>query len=417
MAVNWPADKIERKPVSDLVPYARNARTHTDHQIDQIAASIREWGWTMPVLVAEDGTIIAGHARVQAAQKLGVDEIPCVVAEGWTEAQRKAYVIADNQLTLNGGWDSELLGTELAELGDMGFDLSLTGLDMDAIEQLTAEKTDGLTDEDETPEAEEKAVTRTGDTWLLGRHRVRCGDSTSADDVTALLNGVEPHLMVTDPPYGVEYDPGWRNGDGNGKGGVGSGTRAVGAVHNDERCDWLDAYSLFPGEVAYVWHGAMNAPTVASNLADCGFQLRAQVIWAKQKLVPGRGHYHWQHEPCWYAVKGTGHWQGSRKESTLWQIDKPVKSETGHSTQKPVECMRRPIVNNSAPGQPVYDPFLGSGTTLIAGEKEGRPVYGIELDPSYCDVIVKRWQDFTGQQAVLEGDGRTFDEIRAEREA
>lgn len=247
---------------------------------------------------------------------------------------------------------------------------------------------------------------------LRSRHRLVCGDSTSADVVGKLLGDVKPHLMVTDPPYGVEYDPSWRA-----KAGVNTATAATGKVLNDDNADWRDAWALFPGDVAYVWHADRFSPVVAESLQVCGFAMRALIIWGKSQLVMGRGDYHSQHEPCWYAVrkKGTGHWAGDRKQSTLWSIDKPRKSETGHSTQKPVECMKRPIENNSSPGQAVYEPFSGSGTTIIAGEMTGRSVYAIELNPAYVDVAVKRWQDFTGQQATLECDGRTFAELEAER--
>jgi DNA modification methylase len=255
-----------------------------------------------------------------------------------------------------------------------------------------------------------------GDVWLLGKHRIVCGDSTDADTVAKCLNGVVLHLMVTDPPYGVEYDANWRNKatrtDGSADGG-----RATGVVLNDDRADWRETWALFPGDVAYVWHAGLFAATVAESLEVCNFQLRSQIVWAKQQFAIGRGDYHWQHEPCWYAVrKGSkGYYDGGRKQSTLWQIDKPQKSETGHSTQKPVECMKRPIENNSSPGQAVYEPFSGSGTTIIAGEMTGRSIHAIELNPAYVDVAVKRWQDFTGNQAVLEGDGRTFDEVAGER--
>ena len=243
-------------------------------------------------------------------------------------------------------------------------------------------------------------------------HRIICGDSTSADTVAALLGDVKPHLMVTDPPYGVEYDASWREEAGA----SGSGT-AKGKVLNDDRADWREAWALFPGDVAYVWHADKFSPVVAESLEVNGLQMRNMIIWAKSSLVMSRGDYHSQHEPCWYAVrKGKkGHFDGGRKQTTLWQIDKPRKSETGHSTQKPVECMKRPIENNSSPGQAVYEPFSGSGTTIIAGEMTGRHIYAIELNPAYVDVAVKRWQDFTGQQATLEGDGRTFAELEAER--
>jgi DNA modification methylase len=402
--------ELEWRPVSDIIPYARNARTHSDEQVAEIAASISEFGWTNPLLVDGENGVIAGHGRLSAARKLGYEEVPCIELSGLTERQKQAYILADNRLAQNAGWDTEVLASELSDLQSADFDLELLGFGEDELNALLAESTpEGDTDEDEAPEPEDNPVTEQGDTWLLGKHRVRCGDSTSADDVAALLNGVEPHLMVTDPPYGVNYDAQWRERSGLQNSG------AYGKVDNDDNADWREAWSLFPGDVAYVWHSATKAPVVAESLEACGFEMRAQIVWAKSSLAIGRGHYHWQHEPCWYAVKNNGHWQGSRKESTLWQIDKPQKSETGHSTQKPVECMRRPIVNNSAPGQPVYDPFLGSGTTLIAGETEGRPVYGMELTPEYVDVIVKRWQDFTGKQAVLEGDGRAFPDIEQER--
>lgn len=410
MKANWPADKVERRPIDALIPYANNARTHSDEQVAQIAASMKEWGWTNPVLIDETGMIIAGHGRVLAARKLGFDEVPVMVADGWTDAQKKAYVLADNQLALNAGWDAELLSTELKGLDDLGFDLALLGFN--DLDSLLAEKTEGLTDPDEVPDAPVNPVTVLGDVWQLGKHRIVCGDSTDADTVATVLNGVEPHLMVTDPPYGVEYDASWR-GEAKSSDGrrTSLGVHAKGKVENDDRADWSEAWALFPGEVAYVWHAGLFAGVVAESLQASDFKLRSQIIWKKSNFAIGRGDYHWHHEPCWYAVRGTGHWAGDRKQSTIWEIPKPQKSETGHSTQKPVECMKRPIENNSSPGQAVYEPFSGSGTTIIAGEMTGRHVYAIELSPQYVDVAVKRWQDFTGQQAMLEGDGRTFDEV------
>lgn len=410
---HWPADKVERRKVADLTPYARNSRTHSDEQVAQIAASIKEWGWTVPVLIEPDGGIIAGHGRVMAAQRLGITEVPCMIADGWSEGQKRAYIIADNKLALNAGWDDEMLRVEFAELGDLGFDLGLTGFGEMELGALLADKTEGLTDPDDVPDAPEQPVTVEGDVWLLGRHRIICGSSTEADTVEKVLNGVEPHLMVTDPPYGVEYDADWRNKALGGSG------RATGVVKNDDAADWREAWALFPGDVAYVWHAGNMAHVVADSLLACDLHIRAQIIWAKSQLVIGRGDYHPQHEPCWYAVrKGRkGHYDGGRKQTTLWQIDKPRKSETGHSTQKPVECMKRPIENNSSPGQAVYEPFSGSGTTIIAAEMTGRHCYAIDIDPVYVDVAVKRWQDFTGLDATLEGDGRTFNEIAAHREA
>lgn len=412
----WPADKVERRKVSELVPYARNARTHTPEQVSQIAASIKEWGWTVPVLVDEKGGIIAGHGRVLAAQKLGIADVPAMTAAGWTEAQKRAYVLADNKLALNAGWDTDLLKVELTELADLDFDMPLIGFNDDELAALLADKTDGLTDPDEVPEPPVNPVTVEGDVWLLGKHRIICGDSTKADDVAKALNGVEPHLMVTDPPYGVEYDPDWRN-HAHRSDGTPIGASAKGTVRNDDKADWREAWALFPGDVAYVWHADQHAKTVVESLEAADFKIRTQIIWAKQQFAIGRGDYHHQHEPCWYAVKKgkAGHYVGGRKQSTLWEIDKPQKSETGHGTQKPVECMKRPIENNSSPGQAVYEPFSGSGTTIIAGEMTGRSVHAIELNPAYVDVAVKRWQDFTGKTAILEGDGRAFSDVAGSR--
>lgn len=261
-----------------------------------------------------------------------------------------------------------------------------------------------------TPEAPETPVSRPGDLWLMGAHRLLCGDATSGADVARLLGGVRPHLMVTDPPYGVEYDPAWRNRAGAAE------TRRTGKVLNDDRADWREAWALFPGDVVYVWHGALHAAVVAESLAACGFAIRSQIIWAKERLVMSRGHYHWQHEPCWYAVRGKGHWSGDRKQSTLWSIpNRDQDAATVHGTQKPVECMRRPILNNSSRGQAVYEPFAGSGTTLVAAETTGRACLAMELDPAYVDVAVRRWEAFASGAAVLDGDGRRFAEIAAER--
>lgn len=402
---------LERRSVSDLIPYARNARTHSDGQVAQIAASIREFGFTNPVLIDADNGIIAGHGRVLAARKLGLADVPVLVLDYLTDAQRRAYVIADNKLALNAGWDDEALRAEIESLGDDEFDLTLLGFDEAELNALMAEKSEGLTDPDEVPEVGDMAVTELGEVWLLGMHRLVCGDSTDADTVAKALNGVSPHLMVTDPPYGVEYDPAWRE-----KAGVAA--TAKGKVLNDDKADWREAWALFPGDVAYVWHAGLYAGVVGDSLAACDLMLRSQIIWDKGQLVLSRGDYHWEHEPCWYAVKkgAKGHWAGDRKQTTVWHIAKPKKNETGHGTQKPVECMKRPIENNSSPGQAVYEPFSGSGTTIIAGEMTGRAVHAIELNPAYIDVAVKRWQDFTGKQATLESTGQTFEEVMLVRQ-
>jgi DNA modification methylase len=403
-------------PTADLIPYARNSRTHSEAQVTKIASSIKEFGFINPVVTDGKNGIVAGHGRVLAANKLALKEVPCVEASHLTEAQKRAYVIADNRMALDAGWDIDLLKVELGDLQGLDFDLSLTGFDLGELKNFLAEKTDGLTDPDAVPETPANPVTVLGDVWLMGKHRLMCGDSTVATDVEALLAGVKPHLMVTDPPYGVVYDPNWRN-EADRANGKKIGARATGKVMNDDKADWREAWALFPGDVAYVWHAGLFAGTVAQSLETCGFKLRSQIIWAKSNFAIGRGDYHWMHEPCWYAVKekATGHYAGDRKQTTLWQIAKPAKSETGHGTQKPVECMKRPIENNSSPGQAVYEPFSGSGTTIIAGEMTGRCIYAMELSPEYVDVAVKRWQDFTGQKAVLESTGQTFEDVASNR--
>ena len=403
-------------PVADLIPYARNSRTHSDAQVAKIAASIREFGFLNPIIVDGANGIVAGHGRVLAAHKLALQVVPVIEASHLTEAQKRAYVIADNRLALDAGWDLEMLRVELTDLKGMDFDLSLTGFEIGELGKLMLDPSGGLTDPDAIPEPPAVPVSAVGDVWQLGRHRIACGSSTDADTVTAVLAGVKPHLMVTDPPYGVEYDASWRNGVHRADGSV-VAARATGKVLNDDNADWREAWALFPGDVAYVWHAGLFAGVVEESLAACNLNVRSQIIWVKSNFAIGRGDYHWQHEPCWYAVrKGkTGHYDGGRKQTTVWQIDKPQKSETGHSTQKPVECMKRPIENNSSPGQAVYEPFSGSGTTIIAGEMTGRSIHAIELNPAYVDVAVKRWQDFTGEQATLDGDGRTFAEVAAER--
>ena len=344
----WPADQVQRRPLVDLIPYARNARVHSDEQLAQIAASMREWGWTNPVLVDETGGIIAGHGRVSAARRLGWAEAPVMVATGWSEAQKRAYTLADNKLALNADWDGALLAIELGDLAAAGMDLGLAGFTAEELARLTATGTEGLTDPDDAPERPVEPVSRLGDVWVLGRHRLVCGDSTVRTDVDKALNGVAPHLMVTDPPYGVEYSAGWRNEAMPAKNDPsrwrdGAG-RAVGAVRNDGRTDWRDAWLLFPGDVAYVWHAGRHASEVQTSLETAGLAIRCQIIWAKHQFVIGRGDYHWQHEPCWYAVRenATGHWTGDRKQTTLWEIAKPAKirnrpqhSETGRVHEAP----------------------------------------------------------------------------------
>jgi len=406
--------KIEYWHTGELIEYANNPRKN-DHAVDTIAAAIREFGFRVPILAKSDKTVVDGHLRLKAAKKLGMDEVPVMLADDMTETQIKAFRLSVNKVSEIATWDMELLTLEMQALDDEGFDLSLIGFDENELANIFVEKTEGLTDPDEVPDIPDDPVTKEGDIWLLGRHRLMCGSSTVETDVSALLAGVEPHLMVTDPPYGVEYDADWRNNalraDGSADGG-----RAVGKVENDDNADWSEAWALFPGDVAYVWHADRMGVGVAVSLETNDFVIRNQIIWAKNNMVISRGDYHPKHEPCWYAVRKNkkGHYCGGRKQTTVWDIDKPMKSETGHSTQKPVECMKRPIENNSSPGQAVYEPFSGSGTTIIAGEMTGRAIYAMELNPAYVDVAVKRWQDFTGEQAILEGSGEFFPTIKAD---
>lgn len=413
MDTNGP--RIEIWDIARVTPYNRNPRTLPDKAIAKVAASLKEFGFQKPIVVDEHGVIIAGHVMLKAAVEAGFTRVPVAISS-LTPAQAKAYRIADNRTAQETDWIDDLLKGEVDELKGLDFDLSLTGFDDRELQKLLADD-DELARAEETPPVPEQAVSMTGDIWLLGQHRLVCGDSTKAEDVDKALNGVKPHLMVTDPPYGVKYDPTHRRAlqSKNSK-------PAQGVVLNDDRADWTEAYSLFPGDVAYVWHppGARSVEFF-QNLTDVGFDVRMQIIWAKNVAPIGRGNFHVQHEPCWYAVRkrqgATAHWQGDRSQTTLWKIDKPQKSETGHSTQKPIECMRRPIVNNSSPGQAIYEPFSGSGTTIIAAEMTGRICHAIELNPAYVDVAVQRWQDFTGQKATLWATGQTLDEVGEERHA
>jgi DNA modification methylase len=315
---------------------------------------------------------------------------------------------------MNAGWDEEMLRVELASLKESEFDLDLVGFTDEELEEYLRdpeETPSGLTDEDAVPEEQEVVVTVPGDVWVLGDHRLVCGDATVPSDVARLLNGVSPALMVTDPPYGVEYDPGWRAAAG-----VNQNRSKLGRVQNDNRADWREAWALFPGDVIYVWHAGKHAATVQQSIEACGFEIRSQIIWAKDRFALSRGNYHWQHEPCWYAVRNDAHWNGDRSQSTLWHINAREDDGHGHGTQKPVECMRRPMLNNSNPGQVIYDPFLGSGTSIIAAESTARKCYGLELEPGYCDLIVRRYMAFTGKPAVLGvNGGARFEEVQASR--
>lgn len=386
--------EIETVDIESVKPYSRNAKEHPPKQVKQIARSIQEFGFNDPIAIDENGTIIEGHGRLLAAQKLRMKTIPIIRLDHLTEPQKRAYIIAHNKLTMNTGFDLDVLRLELADLQGMDFDLSLTGFDLTEVSDYLkglGDITEPEGDPDEVPEVPQEPVTRLGDLYELGGHRLLCGNATNTQDVATLLNWETPLLMVTDPPYGVEYDPEWRN-EADRANGKPYGARAIGKVSNDDRNDWREAWALFTGNIAYVWHADRHAKTVQKSLEFQGFKIRNQVIWAKNNFAISRGDYHWQHEPCWYAIRneGTSHWTGDRSQTTLWQIDTPLKSETGHSTQKPVECMARAIRNHGLPGNLVYDPFLGSGTTMVAAELNQRRCFGLEIEPLYCDIIVAR---------------------------
>ena len=404
-----PADKVERWAIAKLVPYARNARTHSDEQVGQIAASIKEWGWTTPVLVDETGSIIAGHGRTLAAQRLQMAEVPVMVAKGWSDAKKRAYVLADNKLALNAGWDNEMLALELGEIGDLGFDLDLTGFTADEIAALMpVELEPGLTDEDAVPEVPEQPVTVLGDVWLLGKHRMMCGDSTSMEHLAQLCAGQLVDMWLTDPPYNVAYE---------------GGTKEKLTIKNDSMEDdqfrqfLRDSYTaadtvMKPGAVFYIWHADSEGYNFRGAAQDAGWKVRQCLIWKKSSLVMGRQDYHWKHEPCLYGWKeGAGHlWATDRKQTTIMEFDKPSRNGE-HPTMKPVALFEYQLLNNTKGGDIVLDSFGGSGTTLIAAEKNGRVARIMELDPKYCDVIVKRWQAFTGKIATHAETGKPFAEV------
>jgi DNA modification methylase len=413
----WSIDRVQFN--------ARNARKHPPYQIDQLRSSFQKYGQVWPLLVREDGTLIAGAGRLEAAKLEGYREVRVLVAKDWTEEQCRAFALLDNRVALNATWDNALLGLEIADLSSLGVDISELGFAEDEIAKLLHAGNQGKSDPDALPEEPTTPVTVAGDIWMLGRHRLLCGDATDTNDVERVLAGVKPHLMVTDPPYGVNYEPAWRHTAKRSTGELlSAGKHSMGRVTNDDRCDWTEAWKLFPGDVAYVWHSGLHGSSVQISLENAGFQMRAQIIWNKNVMIISRGHYHFKHEPCWYAVRkaATGHWSGDRKQTSVWDI--PIVHATAgdvddgknpHGTQKPVECMKRPIENNSSPGQTVYDPFVGSGTTIIAAETSGRVCLAIDIDPIYVDVAVLRWQEFTGEVATMDGDGRDFYQVAAER--
>ena len=402
-------DHLETIQIDALIPYARNSRTHSDGQVAQIASSIKEFGFTNPVLIDGQGGIIAGHGRVLAARKLGMSEVPCIRLDHLTEAQKRAYVIADNRLALNSGWDTEMLKVEFADLQELGFDLELTGFDLDEIKELLAPVgTEGLTDPDDAPPLPEHPRTVPGDIWVMGKHRLLCGDSTSMDDLAKLTDGQLVDMWLTDPPYNVAYE---------GK------TKDAMTIKNDEMGDdqfrqfLRDAYTaadtvMKPGAVFYIWHADSEGYNFRGAAQDAGWKVRQCLIWKKSSMVMGRQDYHWKHEPCLYGWKeGAGHlWAADRKQTTILEFEKPTRNGE-HPTMKPVALFEYQLLNNTKGGDQVLDSFGGSGTTLIAAEKNGRVARIMELDPKYCDVIVKRWQDFTGKIATHAETGEPFAEV------
>ncbi len=410
-----PADKVEQWLIDRLIPYANNARTHSAEQVAQIAASIKEWGWTTPVLVDEQGSIIAGHGRTLAAHKLKMTEIPVMVAEGWSDAKKRAYIIADNKLAMNAGWDNEMLALELGEIGELGFDLDLTGFTAEEIADLMPEEiAPGLTDPDDAPEVQENATTVPGDVWIMGKHRLLCGDSTSVSDLEKLTDGQLVDMWLTDPPYNVAVQGG-NHGDPGRKNGL--------KIMNDKMPDeefrqfLRDAYVsadtvMKPGAVFYIWHADSEGYNFRGAAKDAGWAVRQCLIWKKSSIVMGRQDYHWKHEPCLYGWKeGAGHlWATDRKQTTILEFDRPSRNGE-HPTMKPVALFEYQLLNNTKGGDIVLDSFGGSGTTLIAAEKNGRVARLMELDPKYCDVIVKRWQDFTGKIAVHAETKQPFAEV------
>jgi DNA modification methylase len=387
--------------VRELCKYEANSRTHSDEQIDQIIRSINEFGFTNPLLIDEHNTIIAGHGRLEAALKLGLDELPCIVIDGLTEAQRAALVIADNKIALNAGWDNSILVAQFEFLKGFDFDLTLTGFGLDEIcDFMPEELPEGLCGDDVVPDSA-PPQTETGDLWLLGDHRLLCGDSTRADCMDKLLGGQSPNTMITDPPYGVKYEANWR---AKAKGSKKTAREENSNLQNDDIADWYDTYSLFAGTVAYVWHASAFTDIVMDGLRRAGFDIKQQIIWNKNVHALSRSDYHWKHEPCWYAVKkgGERNWKGGRTQMTVWDVASvsQEKDKTAHPTQKPVELFERSIKHHTNPGEYVYDPFAGSGTIMIACEKTQRRALMMELDPKYCDVIIQRYEQYTGKKAV-----------------
>jgi hypothetical protein len=410
--------KIELRLLKDIVPYAKNLRKIPQKAIDKVALSIAEFGPRQPIVVDGAGVIIVGTVRYLASKKLGLESFPVHVAEGLTPAQVQGYRISDNRSHEETDWDLDIVKLEINELDALKFDLKFTGFEPRELDEFLATPTDNDA-ENLSPAPPTKPVSRLGDLWLCGPHRVLDGDATNPEHVTRVLGDLRPLLMTVDAPYGVSLDPLWRL-----EAGLGTPVQ-TGTIANDDRVDWSPAYALFPGDVAYIWHAGIYSGPAATGIENVNFEIRSQIIWTKPNFVLSRGAYHWQHEPAFYCVRkgARSHWRGDRAQSTVWPVatlnpfggKNQEETATGHGSQKPIELFRRPILSHTERGEAVYDPFLGSGTTLIAAELTERVACGLEIDDRYVDVIVCRWQQLTGRVATLDGDSRSFDEIKAER--
>ncbi len=407
-------ERIERWPIDRLLPFANNSRTHSQAQIAQIAGSISEFGFVNPILIGPDNVIVAGHARALAARQLGLTDVPVIVLAHLTPTQRRALVIADNRLALSAAWDEEMLHLELAALRDADFDLDLLGFDDDEIAALLTdeEAIEGLTDEDAAPEPPQTPVTIPGDLWALGSHKLLCGDATASTDVRRLLASDAADLVFTDPPYNVSYE-----------GYTEDRLKIQGDRMNQEQfeqflADTFRSYRAVvkPGASLYVCHASSWQREFQNAIEQAGLAVRCQIIWAKNTFAWGFGRYKFQHEPMFYChVAGEKDvWYGDKSQSTLWEENKPAANRL-HPTMKPVELIERALENSTKAGDIVVDLFGGSGSTLIGCERRNRSARLMEIDPCYADVIARRWQDYTGKKATLEGDGRTFEGIAEQR--
>jgi DNA modification methylase len=409
------AQRIEHWILDKLIPFARNPRTHSDAQVAQIAASIAEFGFNNPILVDTQAGIIAAHGRLLAARKLQLKEVPVIVLDHLSAKQKRAYILADNQLALNAGWNDELLRIELAALQDEDFNINLIGFEDEELARLLAaqEAAQGLTDEDAVPETQDRLVSAHGDLWVLGNHRLLCGDATVRSDLERLMTGDAADLVFTDPPYNVDYE-GYTEDLLKIKGDRMSPAEFKQFLENAFRSYRA---AIKPGASLYTCHSSSWQREFQNALEAVGFQIRCQIIWAKNTFAWGFGRYKFQHEPIFYAyVAGQkDSWYGDKSQSTLWEEKKPAANRI-HPTAKPVELIERALLNSSKSGDLVVDLFGGSGSTLIACERRGRKSRLMEIDPKYADCICRRWQEYTGTPAVLEADGRNFEKIAQERQ-